>query len=199
MNLAQTKHLFFKLLVLQHFFFSDFDKNWGILGGAPIVATIRNQRPSQKVWRLKRPPKFNEKSWKCSIFSKCWLIVLKKLVMFFEIYRNADHQNTNTQTNKWKKQTSKQTNKQSNKETNKQTHKQTHKQANENTSKQLGKQRHKQTIRQTKTQRRKQRNKHATKQKITPRRSKDSKEQRPEETDKQRSAHINIQAYRQHK
>ena len=41
--------------------------------------------------------------------------------------------------------------------------------------------------------------KHATKQNITPRRSKDSKEQRHEETDKQRSAHINIQANRHHK
>ena len=135
---------FLNCFVLQYFF-CDFDKKWGVLGGAPIVATIRNPRPSQQVWRLKRSLGFNEQLWKWSIVRKCWSIFLKKLVMFSEIYRNADHQNTNTQTNKWKKQTSKQTSKRSNKQANKQTSKQTKKQITKQTSKQASKQARKQT------------------------------------------------------
>ena len=56
MNLAQMKHLFSKVPLNTTLLFGGFVMNWGVVGAAPIVATIRNQRPSQKVWRLKAQP-----------------------------------------------------------------------------------------------------------------------------------------------
>ena len=53
MSLAQTKHLFYKLPCFTTLVFCGFVKKWGVVGGAPIVATIRIQEPSQKVWCLK--------------------------------------------------------------------------------------------------------------------------------------------------
>ena len=90
------------------------------------MATIRNQRPSQKVWRLKRPPELNEKLRKWSMFSKCWSICLKKVVMFLKLTRTPS---IKTQTHKHTNEKNKQASKQANDQTNK-TSKRSNEQAN---------------------------------------------------------------------
>jgi hypothetical protein len=100
MNLAQMKHLFYKLPYTT-FLFGGFVMKWGVVGGAPIVATIRIQKPSQKVWCLKAHLEI-EVFWSSQTIKL--VDFLQNVCEYFEIYRNKQtykqaNKHTSTQAN----------------------------------------------------------------------------------------------------